>query len=101
MALFLDQPVTTPAVPAREFPIAWIRSLQITAHDPGGEGQISLEILPMSVDKHLHFPGATTVSTDTLYAAMAEVPELRDAFIAILNAVKPLQAWIAEQQEGE
>jgi hypothetical protein len=101
MPLFLDQPIVVPATPEREFPIAWIRSLQITAHDPNSEGAISLEILPMSVGRELHFPSAINLQTDTLYAAMEDVPELQAAFAAILAAVKPLQAWIAEQQEGE
>jgi hypothetical protein len=98
MPLFLDDPVVVPASPEKEFPIAWIRSLQIIAHDPNAEGAISLEILPMSVDRELHFPSVINLKTDTLYAAMSEVPELQTAFAAILAAVKPLQAWVEANQ---
>lgn len=99
--LFFDEPVAAPAVPEKTFPIIWIRNLQIQAHDPNAEGHLYLELLPMAVDRELYWGnGSIQIKTDHLYQAMNKVPEVAAAFDAILNCIKPLQAWIASQQQG-
>jgi hypothetical protein len=98
--LFLDQPVIVEPTPAKTYPIVWIYNLTIRAHDPTGEGSLTLELLPMSEDRELYFPSAVQLSTDELYRAIEEVPELAQAFGAILAAVKPFQNWIMQQQQS-
>lgn len=98
--LLFDTPIQAPAVPPKVYPIQWIRNLQVTAHDPNAEGKLYVEILPMSQDRELFWGnGSIEVSTDKLFQAMAEVPEVAQAFGAILNCIKPLQDWIAAQQQ--
>lgn len=97
--LFFDEPIVAPPTPQKTYPIVWIRNLQINAHDPNGEGQLYLEIVPMSTEKELLYSGTIELKTGELYRAMAEVPELAQAFGAILAAVKPLQNWIDTQQQ--
>jgi hypothetical protein len=99
MPLLLDEPVNVPAAPAKTFSILWIRSLQITAPDPNGEGSLYLETLPMSTSKELFWGnGPSELRVNELYRAMQEVPELASAFAAILQAVGPVKAWITEQE---
>jgi hypothetical protein len=97
--LFFDEPIVAPPQPPKVFPIVWIRNLQINAHDPSGEGQLYLEIVPMSQDRELLYSGTIELTTGELYRAMNEVPELAQAFGAILAAVKPLKAWIDAQNQ--
>lgn len=93
--LFLDTPVTSEPVAPKTFPIAWIYNLAIKAHDPNSEGSLFLEILPMSADGGLYWKdGPIQITTDELYLAMTQVPELAASFAAILAAVKPTQAWV-------
>ena len=97
--LLFDEPIVAPPAPQKVYPIVWIRNLQIQAHDPTGEGKLYLEIVPMAEDRELLYSGTIEVKTDTLYQAMSEVPELAQAFAAILAAVKPTKAWIDAQQQ--
>ena len=96
--LLFDEPIVAPPTPPKVFPIVWIRNLQIQAHNPGAEGNLYLEIVPMSEDRELLYSATQELRTDELYRAMTEVPELAQAFGAILAAVKPLKAWIDAQQ---
>ena len=98
--LLFDEPIVAPPAPQKVFPIVWIRNLQIQAHDPMGEGKLYLEIIPMAEDRELLYSGTIEIKSDTLYQAMQEVPELAQAFAAILAAVKPTKAWI-DAQTGE
>ena len=95
--LLFDEPIVAPPQPPKVYPIVWIRNLQIQAHDPTGEGKLYLEIIPMAEDRELLYSRTIEIKTDTLYQAMQEVPELAQAFGAILAAVKPLKAWIDAQ----
>jgi hypothetical protein len=97
--LFFDEPVIAPPKEPKAYPIVWIRNLQINAHDPNGEGQLYLEIFPMAEDRELLYSGTIELKTVELYRAMNEVPELAQAFGAILAAVKPLKTWLESQQE--
>jgi hypothetical protein len=99
--LFFDEPIVAPPTPQKTYPIVWIRNLQINAHDPNSEGQLYLEIVPMAADRELLYSGTIELKTDTLYQAMSEVPELAQAFGAILAAVKPLKAWIDAQNQPQ
>ena len=99
--LLFDQPIVAPPKEPKVYPIVWIRNLQIQAHDPMGEGKLYLEIVPMAEDRELLYSGTIEIKTDTLYQAMNEVPELAQAFGAILAAVKPLKAWIDAQKPEE
>ena len=99
--LFFDEPIVAPPTHPKVFPIVWIRNLQINAHDPNSEGQLYLEIVPMSADRELLYTGTIELKTAELYRAMVEVPELAQAFGAILGAVKPLKAWIDAQNQPE
>ena len=96
--LFFDEPIVAPPQPPKAYPIVWIRNLQIQAHNPSGEGHLYLEIVPMAEDRELLYSATMELKTDELYRAMSEVPELAQAFGAILVAVKPLKAWIEAQQ---
>ena len=55
----------------------------------------------MAEDRELLYSATMELKTDELYRAMTEVPELAQAFAAILAAVKPLKAWIDAQQQPE
>jgi hypothetical protein len=99
--LFFDEPVIAPPKEPKAYPIVWIRNLQINAHDPNGEGQLYLEIVPMAEDRELLYSGTIEFKTVELYRAMNEVPELAQAFSAILSAVKPLKTWIDAQNKPE
>lgn len=99
--LFFDEPIVAPPQPQKTFPIVWIRNLQIQAHDPGNEGSLYLEIVPMAADRELLYSGTIELKTAELYRAMTEVPELAQAFGAILAAVKPLKAWIDAQNQQQ
>ncbi|MFO0452105.1 MAG: hypothetical protein ACK52I_26215 [Pseudomonadota bacterium] len=99
--LLFDEPIVAPPTPQKTYPIVWIRNLQINAHDPNSEGQLYLEIVPMSQDRELLYSGTIELKTAELYRAMQEVPELANAFGAILAAVKPTQAWIDAQNKPE
>ena len=99
--LLFDEPIVAPPQPPKVYPIVWIRNLQIQAHDPTGEGKLYLEIIPMAEDRELLYSGTIEIKSDTLYQAMQAVPELAQAFGAILAAVKPLKAWIDAQKPEE
>ena len=100
--LFFDQPVIEPPKPEKIYPVIWIRNLHIMAHNPNGEGTINVELVPMSADREFG-PNNTAIhiGTNELYRAMEEVPEVAQAFTAILASVKPLKAWVEAQQQAK
>ena len=97
--LQFDEPIIAPPREPKAFPILWIRNLQVQAHDTMAEGKLYLEIVPMAVDREL-LPSATVeIQTDELFSIMEAVPEVAQAFAAILNCVKPLQAELQRRKE--
>ncbi len=97
--LTFDEPIIAPPVPPKAYPIVWIRNLQVQAHDPTGEGKLYLEIVPMAEDRELLHTATIQIQTDELFSIMEAVPEVSQAFGAILNCVKPLQAELKRRKE--
>lgn len=94
------EPVEVPAVAAKTFDSLWLYSLSALMPSPEG-GRLSAEFIPVNSETGEMLPGATqTISTDKLPQALAEVPELQAAFAAVVAAVEPVRAWIAQQEGG-
>ena len=99
MPLPLPNPVVIPSTQEKQYDTAWIYNLSV--HAPANNaGRISIEVLPYNQQTQEIAPGAyvQTIHTDRLFEAMAAVPEVQQAFGAILNAIEPLRTWIAAQQ---
>ena len=92
-------PVTREPVEAKVFDAMWIRSLVVICDKPGDPGMIVIEWLPMAADGELLEP-SRRIECNSLYGAMAEVPELANAFISILGTVYPLINWLALQEQN-
>lgn len=107
MALELNQEdiLTIPAKNAVVLDKLWIKQIIIQTPSPLKEGSIVLEYGPWDGDMQHDAVWRNTSGEDvtkriqlsTLYASMMEVPELYAAFNAILDAVKPLEAYVAQQ----
>lgn len=99
MPLANPTPFTVDATEAKTFPHRWLYSINVMAPSPTAEARGSIDILPYNGDTGEVLPGQhTTVATDKLFKALAEVPELAAAFDAILAAVAPFEAWVAAQE---
>jgi len=96
----LDTPVVVDPVPQKEFDAMWITQIMIRTLGPTETegGTALIEYIPMSSSTFeiLNQP-ATSISTDKLMKAVAEVPEVAQAMGAILLAINPLKTWIAAQ----
>ena len=91
-------PLEIPATPARVFPHVWLYSV-IASVPSMDTGSIRIETLPCNMETGEIAPGdyMTPLSTDRLWDAVKEVPEVAAAMAAILAAVGPLHAWIEAQ----
>jgi hypothetical protein len=93
-----DTTITVPAVAEKTFPHLWIYNLII--HSPATDvGRVEAEFLPYNADTGEigSASGMTTISSDKLWQAVAEVPEMKAAFDAIVAAVPAMKVWIAAQ----
>jgi hypothetical protein len=106
MALELNQEdiLTIPAKEAVVLDKLWIKQIIIQTPSPLTEGSVVLEYGPWdgnmqhdAVWRNASGEDVTKrIQLSTLYASMMEVPELNAAFNAILDTVKPLEAYVAQ-----
>jgi len=103
MALSLDKSITIASKPEVVLEKLWIRQIVISTPSPLMEGSILLEYGPWSGDitkdavwRNSDGEDITKkIELSTLYGAMLEVPELMIAFNAILDALKPVESYVA------
>lgn len=85
-------------------PVMWINQILIRCPGPEYEGSVVMEYVPMTEDKKIVARGPNgedltkTIRVDELYKDMAQCPELYTAFMAILAAVKPLEAYLVAKE---
>jgi len=99
MEISAPNPVTIPSTEAKVYPNLWIYNLNL--HSPStGVGTIKAEFLPYNAANGDIAPGSYVqkLSTNDLWAAVQEVPEVATAYAAILNCVAPLTAWVAAKE---
>lgn len=90
-------PLTTEPIPAKVFSKLHVYSL--SAFQPSvSSGSITVELLPATQSGELASAENIQSITAPLYPTMNEVPELAAAFQAVLAAIPPTQAWLANQQ---
>ena len=97
-----DEPVVIPAVEQKTFDAQWIYNLVV--HAPTlTTGRVAVELLPYNSQTHELGPGEfiESFTTDKLWQAVAEVPEMAVALGAIISAVPAMKNWIKLQQEKE
>lgn len=93
-------PVIFPAAPEKTFPHLWIKRL-LLASDSVDDGKMEAHFAPYNAITREIGPSAfdTTFTTDELWAAIAEVPEVAAAYAAILESVGPMQTWLANRNQ--
>ncbi len=95
-----------PPAPAVQAQYMWISSILIRTPSPQQEGSVALEYFPMTADQEViardpdNESLMKTLTTETLFSDIQQVPELAQAFGAILAAVKPLEAFKEQENEG-
>ena len=98
MPITNETPVVIPSTAEKSFPHQWIYNL--SCHCPSNtQGRISIELIPYNADTSEFGPssGVEVVTTDALWEAINEVPEVAAAFTAVIDSVEPLRAWIKER----
>lgn len=95
MALPNSNPIVIPSHEAKIFPHLWLYSVSIMAPDIN-YGKITIEQLPYNADTQEIGDGSMVmpISTDKLWEAVNEVPEVAMAMGAIFAALEPLKNWI-------
>lgn len=86
-------PVVTPAVEEKIYDALWLTSLATDTPYPGCPGTIALTWKPVSQEGEL-FNEEMRITSDVLMQAVDEVPELKNAFFAILGAITPFKQWV-------
>ena len=92
-------PITTEPVPAKVFDKLHVYSLAAIQPTPDS-GSITVDLLPATADGELASGDKVQRISCPLYPAMSEVPELAEAFSAVLAAIPATMAWLAAQQEA-
>jgi len=95
MPITNETPVVIPSAAEKLFPHQWIYNL--SCHCPSNtQGKISIELIPYNADNSDFGPysGLEIVTTDALWEAINEVPEVAAAFTAVIDSVEPLRAWV-------
>lgn len=95
MPITNETPVVIPPTPEKSFPHQWIYNL--SCHCPSNtQGRISIELIPYNADTSEFGPssGVEVVTTDALWEAINEVPEVAAAFTAVIDSVEPLRTWV-------
>lgn len=102
MNIQAPEPIVIPPTPEKVYPNLWIYSLSIIAPTTDS-GRIQAEFLPFNYANEEIGPsdGKIAISTDKLWQAIQEVPEVAQAFTAIMNCASPLMNWIATQNQPE
>jgi hypothetical protein len=90
-----SNPVVFPAAPAKTFPHLWIKRLLLESANVDS-GTMDAEFAPYNADTREIGPSAFNerLSTDELWVAIHEVPEVAAAYAAILDCVAPMRAWL-------
>lgn len=111
MAIDLDPTdvVTLPATASVTLDKLWIRQIIIQTPSPLAEGSVRVEYGPWSGDmtKDPIWRNSAgedivkVISLSDMYATLALVPELNTAFNAILDAVKPVEKYIADKAAAD
>jgi hypothetical protein len=93
-------PITTEPVEAKVYDrlhVYTLSAIQPTADS----GSITVELLPATADGELATGDKVQRISVPLYPAINEVPELADAFAAVLAAIPAVLAWQAAQTTEE
>lgn len=95
-----EQTITIPAVEEKQFNEQWVYNLIV--HAPSlNSGRVSVELLPYNSQTGELGPAdlLQSFSTDKLWEAIQEVPEMAAAFNAVIAAVPAMKAWLTVQEE--
>jgi len=95
MPITNETPVVIPSTAEKSFPHQWIYNL--SCHCPSNtQGRIFIELIPYNADTSEFGPssGLEVVTTDALWEAINEVPEVAAAFTAVIDSVEPLRTWV-------
>jgi hypothetical protein len=94
-----DNPIIFPAAPEKTFPHLWIKRLTLESENVDS-GKMEAEFAPYNSSTREIGPSAFNefLSTDELWSAIQEVPEVAAAYAAILECVAPMRAWLANRQ---
>ena len=98
MPILLNEPIEKPAIPAKTYDAVWLYNLVATCPTIT-LGGATLEVLPFNSQTGEIGPTnlGFTITTNDLFAAVAQVPEVQVAFTAVLNCILPLKAWVDAQ----
>lgn len=98
MPLPLGSPVIIPARDSKVATQRWLKAITITCPNPQSEGRIVVEYVPMTEDGEIVSKDDAgndltgVITTNTLFADIAQIPELQAAMSAILAAVPAVEA---------
>ncbi len=96
-----DTVVTVPAVsvPEKTFPHLWLTEVTFKAESTV-DGELHITTAPFNGDTgEIASKTSDLISTDNLWGAVQEVPEVALAMQAIFDAVEPLKAWLNPVEE--
>lgn len=95
-------PLIIPPTPGEEYDSLWLHNIMINAPTINS-GKIGIETLPYDPtnQKLADISFLTSITTDNLWGAVNEVPEVASAMNAIFMAVDPLIKWIESNQSNE
>jgi hypothetical protein len=91
-------PITTEPVAAKVYDKLHLYSL-VAMHPTADSGNITCELLPSTSAGELASGDNVQRMSVPLYPALNEVPELAEAFAAVLAAIPAVLAWQAAEQE--
>jgi hypothetical protein len=96
MPIPLPEIIQTPAIPQKSFDILWIYNLAINCPTTT-RGTVRISCLPMSstTGELADLSLMQNIHTSRLFEAVQAVPEVAAAFQAVIDAIVPLQEWIA------
>jgi len=95
MALPNPNPTTTPPVEEKTFPDLWLSNISIKAPSLAA-GAITIDTIPYNEEEQELGSGQdmVAITTDELWLAVQEVPEVAQAMGAIFAAIDPLRTWV-------
>ena len=96
-----DTTLTVPAVsvPEKTYPHLWLTEVTFKAESTT-DGELHITAVPFNgATGETRKEAAVNYSTDNLWGAVAEVPEVALAMQAIFDAVEPLKAWLNPVEE--
>jgi hypothetical protein len=94
-------PIVFPAAPEKTFPHLWIKRL-LLASPSVDDGKMEAHFSPYNADTREIGPSAFDIefTTEELWTAIAEVPEVAAAYAAILDSVAPMIAWLSNRNQN-